>query len=177
MKPLTEEQRAFAEQNHDLIYSFLHHNHLPKDEYYDVVVFGYLRALQKYFEGARLHRYSFSTIAWKTMQSELSNYWKHQNSTEKPGDTVSLQDVIGGGEYLCLGDRIAQPDDLMIRLEMDLLLHAVAKALPKRQAQAVVMKANGYNLNEIGKAMKMRNSTAKKLIENAYNTVIRVLYG
>lgn len=177
MKPLTEEQRAFAEQNHDLIYAFLHRNHLPKDEYYDVAVFGYLRALQKYFEGARLHRYSFSTIAWKTMQSELSNFRKHQNCTQTPENTVSLQDVIGNGEYLCRGDRIARPDDLMIRLEMDLLLHAIAKSLPKRQAQAVVLKANGYNLNEIGKAMKLRNSVVKKLIQNSYDTVIRILYG
>lgn len=177
MSPLTEEQRIFAEQNHDLIYAFLHHNHLPMDEYYDVVVFGYLRALQKYFEGANLHCYSFSTIAWKTMQSELSNYRKHQNRTEKPGNIVSLQDAIGSGEYPCWGDKIAQPDDLMIQLEMELLLHAIAQSLPKRQAQAVLMKANGYNLNEIGKVMKIRNSAVKKLIQNAYDTVTRILYG
>lgn len=176
VKPLTEEQRIFAEQNHDLIYAFLHHNHLPKGEYYDVVVFGYLRALVKYFEGTELRRYSFSTIAWKTMQSELSNHRKYQ-SRHIPSGLVSLQDTIESGEYPQWSDRLAQPDDLMIRLEMDMLLHAIAKGLPKRHAQAVVMKANGYNLNEIGKAMKMRNSAVKGLIAASYETVRKICYG
>lgn len=40
---LTEPERAFAEQRHNLIYSFLNSNSLPVNEFYDVVAFGYLR--------------------------------------------------------------------------------------------------------------------------------------
>ena len=39
--PLTEEQRRFAEQNHALVYKFLHQHGLSVDEYYDIVVFGF----------------------------------------------------------------------------------------------------------------------------------------
>ena len=41
--PLTKEQQAFATDHHGLVYKFLNENHLPEDEFYDVVVFAYLR--------------------------------------------------------------------------------------------------------------------------------------
>jgi len=39
----------FAEQNHDLVIDYLHRKRLPMDDYYDVVIFGYLSAVQQYF--------------------------------------------------------------------------------------------------------------------------------
>ena len=51
--PLTPEQRLFAEENHNLVYKFLAENHLPRDEFYDVVIFGYLRAVSRYFTHSR----------------------------------------------------------------------------------------------------------------------------
>lgn len=40
--PLTKEQQAFATDHHGLVYKFLNENHLPEDEFYDVIIFGYL---------------------------------------------------------------------------------------------------------------------------------------
>ena len=39
--PLTKEQQEFAAEQHGLVYKFLNDNHLPDDEFYDVVIFGY----------------------------------------------------------------------------------------------------------------------------------------
>ena len=47
--PLTPEQCLFASEHHSLVYKFLNENHLPIDEFYDVVIFGYLRAVSRYF--------------------------------------------------------------------------------------------------------------------------------
>ena len=44
--PLTPEQGTFAAENHGLVLKFLNENHLPEDEYYDVVIFGYLKAVK-----------------------------------------------------------------------------------------------------------------------------------
>ena len=65
--PLTKEQQDFAAEHHGLVYKFLNDNHLPEDEFYDVVIFGYLKAVQDYFSREMLRQYSFSTIAWKIM--------------------------------------------------------------------------------------------------------------
>lgn len=48
---LTEPERAFAEQRHNLIYSFLNANGLPVNEFYDVVAFGCLSGAQKTASG------------------------------------------------------------------------------------------------------------------------------
>src|SRR5699024_5829555 len=72
--PLTEEQRRFAEQNHALVYKFLHQHGLSVDEYYDIVVFGFLLAVQRYLPDASLAPYAFSTVAWSAMESALRNH-------------------------------------------------------------------------------------------------------
>lgn len=46
--PLNDTQRFFAEKNHNLVYKFLHEKNLPASEYYDIIIFGYLRAVQGY---------------------------------------------------------------------------------------------------------------------------------
>lgn len=43
--PMTPAQQLFAEAHHNLVYAFLNEKKLPEDEYYDVVVFGYLQAV------------------------------------------------------------------------------------------------------------------------------------
>ena len=79
--PLTDTQRNYAGNHVGLVYKFLYLNHLDIDEYYDIVIFGYLLAVQLYDEDERLkNRYLFSTIA--CLGSKCGTvYW---SITEKP---------------------------------------------------------------------------------------------
>ena len=43
---LNPEQQQFAEQNHDVVEHFLSQKRLDAEEFYDVVIFGYLSAVQ-----------------------------------------------------------------------------------------------------------------------------------
>jgi len=40
---LTHLQRQFAEEHQDTVFRFLSHKGLPVEDYYDIVIFGYLR--------------------------------------------------------------------------------------------------------------------------------------
>ena len=71
--PLNDTQRIFAEKNHNLVYKFLHEKNLPASEYYDIVIFGYLRAVQRYLSEPNLAGYSFATVAWRAMEGEIVN--------------------------------------------------------------------------------------------------------
>ena len=42
---LTQEQREFAAKNHEIVLSYLRGKRLDASEWYDVAVFGYLRAV------------------------------------------------------------------------------------------------------------------------------------
>ena len=62
--PMTPAQQLFAEEHHNLVYAFLNEKKLPEDEYYDVVVFGYLQAVMDYTTQGESSRFSFA--AWQT---------------------------------------------------------------------------------------------------------------
>jgi len=60
----------FADEHHNVMLGFLKRYGLSMTEYYDVVAFGYLRAIQCYLEQKRLQEeYQFTTIAWRAMRS------------------------------------------------------------------------------------------------------------
>ena len=61
--PLTPEQVCFAAKHHRLIYKYLKKRQLSKEEYYDIVVFGYLKAVQDYFCKEDLQQYAFPPSA------------------------------------------------------------------------------------------------------------------
>jgi RNA polymerase sigma-70 factor (ECF subfamily) len=77
MTALTEEEKAFAAENHGLIYRFLNKKRLEHSEFYDVAVFGFLRAVRRYLAKPELRqRYKFSSVAWRDMSACVDGYWK-----------------------------------------------------------------------------------------------------
>lgn len=67
LAPLSEEQRRFAEQHHDLILAFLGKNGYAAGDCYDAAALGFLQAVQRYLTQPGLRRYAFPTIAWRAM--------------------------------------------------------------------------------------------------------------
>lgn len=47
LKTFTEEEKRLAEKNHDLVYQFLRAHSYSMEDYYNIVVFGYLKGIQK----------------------------------------------------------------------------------------------------------------------------------
>ena len=56
LHPLTEEQKAFAESNHNLVYRFLYRKNYSVEEYYNVVILDYVMACQMYLEREDLRK-------------------------------------------------------------------------------------------------------------------------
>lgn len=68
MIKLTQEQSKFVEDNHGLIYSFIHKYKLDIDEWYDLCAIGLIKAVQAYDS----EKGSFSTLAYKCMFNEMT---------------------------------------------------------------------------------------------------------
>ncbi|WP_444643154.1 sigma-70 family RNA polymerase sigma factor [Caproiciproducens sp. R1] len=170
--PLTSEQRKFATKHHNLIYSFLNENHLPEDEYYDVVVFGYLRAVRRYFAEDNLKSFSFTTIAWSCMRCDLMNYYKTQNCQKRNAEIVSIHVSLYDGD-LPLEQTISAPDTLMQQFETELLLHDLAKRVSLQQMD-VRMKSNGYGVRDIARSQKTTIKQVRELLENAHSALLEL---
>lgn len=75
------------------------------DEFYDVVIFRFLRAVQQYDEREDLQQYAFSTIANNAMRSALSNHFAKEKRRNKKVQILSL-DYQFKDSGLTLGDVI-----------------------------------------------------------------------
>ncbi len=89
--PLTPEQRDFAGEHHNLIYSFLKRQRLGFDEWYGIAAFGFCVAAVR-FDPAR--KKAFSSFAYTVMLNEVR---KEMRKNRKIPLTVSLQDELGAG--------------------------------------------------------------------------------
>lgn len=177
IRPLTREQQRFAEENHHLVFTFLNQKQLPESVFYDVVIFGYLKAVQEYCEVEALHRYKFSTLAFKRMRSSLSNYYKYLSRKKRCAPTVSFNELIGNEDGLYREDIISRPDALMYQFETELLLHALADSLPRREMRIIRMKVRGDRMHDIAKQERMTFRQINEALRQTYPTVISVLWG
>lgn len=104
--PLTKAEADFAAEHHDLIYRYLCKAGLSEEEGYDIVVFGYLRAVRKYLARPELRQYQFSTIAYRAMSCNLHHsreYWlrqKRKGSVESYDEDIHADDLHDPGRRL-----------------------------------------------------------------------------
>ncbi len=111
---LTAEESTFAAEHHDVLCSYLRIHGLPADDFYDIAVFGYLRAVRKYLARPELRQYKFTTIAYRAMSCDVHHsreYWarakrnreicsfNEEQDSPDSRDTVSetLERVVAAG--------------------------------------------------------------------------------
>lgn len=105
-KMLTERQEQFLAKYHYLVEDFLKYRGLPMDEFYDVVIFRFLRAVKQYDEREDLKQYKFSTIANNAMSWALASYFGEEKDKKGNVQILSL-DYQFKDSGLTLGDIIA----------------------------------------------------------------------
>lgn len=151
---LTILQQQYAEEHMGIVYAFLRHKNLSVDDYYDIVIFGYLSAVQDFDENPELSRYSFTTIAWRRMNSCLCDHYTYENRQKRRAVTVSIHSGTENGLTLdeILPERRKelqeQTADRMLPLE-------VLSCLTETEKQMVLLKADGLTFREIGEQFSL----------------------
>lgn len=173
--PLTAEQRDFSASHHSLVYKFLNENRLSEDEFYDVVIFGYLKAVRDYFSDPTAQKYSFATIAYRRMRFCLCDYFRSHERKKRNTEILSIHIGLGPDSYP-LEETVAGHDALMEQLETNLLLHELAGKISRQQMDMVRMKTYGYNLREISRRQKTPMSRVKELLEEVRAVLTEMCY-
>ena len=145
---MTPLQRQFAEEHQDTVFRFLSHKNLSIEDYYDIVIFGYLQAVQEYDENPALSHFQFSTIAWTKMSDCLSKHFSYENKPKRKAPTVSIHTYSSDGLTLneILPDR---RKDLQAQTADRLLAMEVLSCLTETERRMVHMKADGLTCREI----------------------------
>lgn len=141
MQKLTEKERIFATENHKLVLNFLKEKHL-NDDFYDIVVFGYLKAVMSYVTNIELQKkYPFVVIAKRKMKDELVEYYINLDRQKRIADKTALR-------YYSW-DEIEQPASMEKQIIDRYLYQKTFSILTKIEQQILILKLKQYRNKEI----------------------------
>lgn len=157
LRPMTQEEREFAEQHHDLVIDFLRYKRLSIDDFYDVVIFGYLSAVQQYFRNPPAG-VEFKAMAFRAMKDSVLRDGEYHARAKRYGVTVGLDDV---------GGTLTDPrQDTERRVEGKALLEQVASVATPKEAKIIRLLVDGFALHEAARLLKMPRGAAMNCMEN-----------
>lgn len=93
---LSDEQRDFVAEHHNLIYSFANQRNIDLEELYGVLAIALCRAAQSYNES----KGTFSTYAYIWMDSFIKRYWltEYRKMRRAPSEPVSLNEYVNSDD-------------------------------------------------------------------------------
>lgn len=145
LTPLTAEEYEFAARYHESIEKFLKYRRLNPDDWYDIAVFGYLKAVKLWFNRAELHIYDFEAIAYNSMRSIVGNEYRKQSTARKYETFFGLNDAIGDTDgNLTYLDMIADPFNRYEAIEEREALHERFACINPRDKAALLRKLKKY---------------------------------
>ena len=154
MQPLTEQEKQFAEKNHRLVYSFLHRYKYRIEDFYDIVIFGFLKAVQVYHRKENVKwKYDFAFIAWQYMRSEIGNHFRMESALKRKMETAT---IVLDERYIGIGYSL---EDEFIERESFL---EYIQELDKEQRKMIRWRIRGYSNAETCDRLGMRKSTYYK---------------
>ena len=160
--PLTESEKRQAEENHNILFSFLHRRGYDIEFYYDICVFGYLKAIQIYNRREDLrNKFLLAFICEQYMRAEIGNYLRMMKAKKrKPAEKIiSLDANYTGSENLhnCIGGKSFDSEILESELLEELL-----ENLTDSQRKITWMKLYGYSNKETYLILEIKPSTYYK---------------
>lgn len=162
LQPLTEIERRWAEEYHELVYSFLRGNGYSIEEFYNVAILGYLKAIQTYSRREDLrNKYQLATICGHYMRAEIKDHFREQNAQKrKPMETIiSLDANYTETEdfYNLVGGKSVE-DELMEAEQIAEMLENLSEV----QRDIMKLKLEGYGNKEVYLLLEIPSSTFYK---------------
>ncbi len=172
MEPLTAEEQELAEQHLYLVDQFLQRKRLDPQEYYDVVIFGYLQAIQQ--ECRRNwpeENKNFHGLAEVCMRSAVFMEWRRQSQNMRKGDREKLSldctsaDMDDGefSLYEIVADTRQRTE---IQVEAKDLAERVLAVATAREREAIDLARLGYEAREIADILGIARNTASRTLYN-----------
>ena len=159
LRPMTDEEREFAEKKHQIVIDFLRCKRLPMDEFYDVVIFGYLSAVEQYFRNPPVG-VAFKAMAFRAMKDSILRQGEYNARTKRCCYIMSLENMDSQ-------DAILDPQqDTERQIEGKVLLEQAASVATPKEARIIRFLVDGFALHEAARLLRMPRTTAKRCMEN-----------
>ena len=156
---MTHEEREFAEQHHDIVIDYLRRKRLPMDDFYDIVIFGYLSAVQQYFRNPPAG-VEFKAMAFRAMKDAILRDGEYNARAKRCGYTVGLDTE---GRHSTIPD---QKQDIERQTERKALLEQAAKIATPKENKIIELLVDGFALHEAARLLKIPKGAAMNCMEN-----------
>lgn len=154
---MTQEERELAEQRHDLVIDYLRYRRLSMSDFYDIVIFGYLSAVQQYFRNPPAG-VAFKAMAFRAMKDAVLREGEYHARAKRCGVTVGLDDV---------GGTLTDPrQDTERRVVSKALLEQAAKVATSKESRIIELLIDGFALHEAARCLKIPMTVAVSCIED-----------
>lgn len=163
VRPMTIEEQEFAERNHDLAFDFLRFRSLPAEEYYDIIIFGYLAAVQQFIRTPPAG-VPFRAMAIRAMKDCLAGDREYRARAMRLGFIGSLEELDA-----YRNDAIPDPSqDTHRQVERKALLEQAAGVATPKEIPIVRLLIDGFALSEAARALNISRSAAKARMRDFY---------
>ena len=157
LRPMTKEEREFAERHHELVIDFLRCKRLPMDDFYDIVIFGYLSAVQQYIRNPPTG-VKFKAMAFRAMKDSILRDGEYNARAKRCAYIISLDDM-----------NVQDPkQDTERQIEDKALLEQVVSVATPKEAKIISFLVDGFALREAAQRLKMPKAVAVSCMENFY---------
>ena len=159
---LTKEQRELAENNHNLIYAYLHKKHLPIEEWYGVAAIGLTEAARDYDKKRGV---PFASYAFRVMGNHIKDKFDYAKAQKRDEDgrKLSLDTVVVEEEgntymeFLVASD--STEDIVFTKLNFENLINA----LTGKTRRVLILALLGYSTTETSKEMNCTERTVLRM--------------
>ena len=157
LRPMIKEERGFAEQHHELVIDFLRCKRLPMNDFYDIVIFGYLSAVQQYFRNPPAG-VKFKAMAFRAMKDSILRDGEYNARAKRCAYIISLDDM-----------NVQDPkQDTERQIEGKALLEQVVSVATPKEAKIISFLMDGFALREAARRLKIPKAVAVSCMENFY---------
>lgn len=160
---MTDEQKQFVSDNHNLIYSFLKKHGLDVEENYDLAAIGLCKAVITYNNT----KSSFSNYAYKCMFNEVFYEQRKKLYKSKIPENIIYsynREIDGEDDEIDLLYFIADKTDVANDAISKIFYENRLSKLTDRDQLIIQMTVNGYSQKEISKKIGISQSQVSRII-------------
>lgn len=172
IEPLTVKGREMVEQYHYLVADFLQRKRLAPNQYYDIVIFGYLQAIQRECRNSSpLPQKNICGLIEICMNRAVLQEWRRQYQIKRTGDRKQLSlDRIPAhtdDDELSLYAVIADTQqNIETQVEARDLIERIFAVATPREREALELACLGYKTHEIAQMLGIAQNTASRTLYN-----------